>query len=341
MGMRKNILSLGVLSALALSAPALAQGQNGGGGQNATISATITTVPALGNVVSAGHGDTVFTIDPSTGLVTRSSGTGVRLTSGTTRAMVTVTCNASGNQCNQAAVNVKIGPAGSPTSRARTLTNFTVEMGSAVLAVAPTTGSTITFQLSSIGSGSSGTFYVGFDYPIAGNDSGLSSGAASSGFYVEVAGAPTTPTSGPTATVPATVFRPISLTNPVGLQFGTIVRPASGAGSVDIDATTGARTIAGGAVGLASPTPANATYTVTGEGGQMVSLSIPPSFVMTTPGGTATVTLTSTATGSQTLSSTLGSGGSFGFSIGGSMPVASTARDGAYSGTFTVSVQYN
>ncbi len=333
---------MGALSVLTLTVAALAQpGQNGGGGQNATLSATITTVPALGNVVSAASGDTIFTIDPSSGVVTRSSGSGVRLTSATTRALVTITCSANGNQCSQAAVNVKIGPAGSPTLRARTLTNFTVAMGTAVLATAPTTGSTITFQLSSIGNGSSGTFYVGFDYPIAGNDSGLSSGAANSGFYVDIAGAPTTPTNGPTATVAATVFRPISLSNPVGLQFGTIVRPATGTGTVDIDATTGARTVSGGAVGLGSPAPTNATYSVTGEGGQTVSLSIPPSFVMTTPGGTATVTLTSTATGSQTLSSTLGSAGSLGFSIGGSMPVASTAQDGAYSGTFTVSVQYN
>jgi len=342
-GVRKNIfiLACGLLPALALAGDAQAQGQNGGGGQNSTISATITTDAALGNVVSAASGDTVFTVDPSTGAVSRSSGSGVRLTSASTRAMVTVSCSGQGNQCSQATINVKIGPAGSPTLRARALTNFTVSMGSATLASTPTTGSTITFQITALSNGGSGTFYVGFDYPVAGDNSGLSSGNASSGFYVDVAAAPTTPTSGPTSTVSSAVFRPLSLSNPQGLQFGTIVRPASGTGSVAIDASTGARTPSGGAVGLASPTPSNATYVVSGEGGQAFSLSIPPSFDMTTSGGTATVTLTSTATGSQTLSSTLGSAGTFPFSIGGSMPVSSTAKDGAYSGSFTVSVQYN
>jgi hypothetical protein len=119
------------------------------------------------------------------------------------------------------------------------------------------------------------------------------------------------------------------------------VRPASGSGSVDIDAASGARTPSGGAAALASPAASKATYAVTGEGGQAFSLSIPASFLMTTTGGSITVTLTSTATGSQNLGSTLGSAGTFPFSIGGSLPVSSTSISGAYNGSFTVSVQYN
>src|SRR4051812_20342523 len=159
---RKTILTVAVL--LLALAPGVAQAQGGGQGQNAgqnsTITATITTVPALGNVVSAGSGDTSFTINSSTGLVTRSSGLGVRLTSATPRALATVNCSSQGNQCAQAAINGKIGPAGTPTLRARTLTNFTVTMGSAVLASTPTTGSPITFQINAVSSGSNATFYV-------------------------------------------------------------------------------------------------------------------------------------------------------------------------------------
>ena len=300
----------------------------------------VTTAAALGNVVSAASGDTTFHIDSSSGTVSRLSGTGIRLTSGNTRALITVGC-ISGILCNNTKVNVKIGDFGSPTLRARALTNFTVTMGSATLSHAPGTGNAISFQLQPIADGTTQTFYVGFDYPIGGNEvSNPASGAAGSGFYVYADDA-NPPTTGATSVVTAAVFRPISLSNPIGLQFGTIVRPASGSGSVAIDAASGTRTPSGGAVGLSSPAPSKATYSVGGEGGQAFSLSIPASFSMTTTGGSITVTLTSTATGSQNLDSTLGSAGTFPFSIGGSIPVSSTSVSGAYNGSFTVSVQYN
>src|SRR3954462_8736657 len=99
MRVRKIGLSLAMLFALVGAAQAQAQGQGQGqnAGQNSTISATITTVPALGNVVSAASGDSSFTINPSTGVVTRSSGSAVRLTSASTRALVTVSCTSQGN----------------------------------------------------------------------------------------------------------------------------------------------------------------------------------------------------------------------------------------------------
>jgi len=308
-------VALGVLSALVLCGSAQAAG---------SVTGVITTAAALGNVVSAADNtDTIFTVNPSTGMVSRTGGTGLRLTTANTRALVTLTCNA----CGKAHVAIKIGPAGTPTLRARTLTNFTVAMGSAVLNTTPTTGSTITFKLNSFTN--TATFYVGFDYPIAGDTSGLNSGAASSGFYVDIALDRQLPTTGPTSTVAASVFRPISLSNPRGLQFGTVVRPSSGTGSVAIDASSGALTPGGGAVALTSNcTTCNATYAVTGEGGQAFSLTIPGSFNLTTSGGTPiTVALaTSTPTGSYNLNSNLGFSGTFPFSIGGTMPVAYRPR---------------
>ncbi|MDB5456510.1 MAG: hypothetical protein JWP92_2095, partial [Caulobacter sp.] len=87
-----------------------------------TYTTTITAAPDLGKVVSAASGDTVFTINPATGAVTRASGSGVRLAATTIRAMVSVTC---GNQgaCKDAYPVVKIGSIGSPTRRARALGN--------------------------------------------------------------------------------------------------------------------------------------------------------------------------------------------------------------------------
>lgn len=303
---------------------------------------TITTAPNLGKVVSAGSGDTVFTIDPATGLVSRSSGAGVRVSTTTTRAAVSIKCTDT-SACNTTYVVVKVGPIGSPTRRARALTNFTAQMNTAVETLPPVGADPMYLGLKPIPQNTTQTFYVGFDFPIAGDDSGLLSGVSASGFYVYAAGYPNTnPTTGATSSAVSTVYRPISLSNPVGLEFGKLVRPASGAGgTVVIDASTGVRTVSGGIYALAAPTTSKATYAVTGEGGQTFSISVPASFVMTTPGGSVTVTLTSTATGSHTLSSSIGSAGSFGFAIGGSLPITPTTKDGAYSGTFTVAVEYN
>lgn len=305
-----------------------------------TYTTTITTTPNLGKVVSASTGDTVFTINPSTGVVTRASGAGVRLATGTTRAAVSVRC---GNQssCNRNKVNVKVGAIGTPTKRARALTNFTTAMGTATLDSGPSGSNPITFRLGVIPRNSTRTFYIGFDFPIAGDNSGLPSGAATSSFYVYVSRASSTPTSGATATAAATVYRPIAISNPTSLVFGTVVRPRTGSGSVAINASTAARTVSGGIAALSTPAVSRASFTVTGEGGQAFSVSMPSTLTMTTSGGSLTVSLTTTASGSQVLSSSLGSAGSYSFGVGGSLPVSSTTRTGSYTGSFAVTVNYN
>jgi hypothetical protein len=141
-----------------------------------------------------------------------------------------------------------------------------------------------------------------------------------------------------------TVIRPLTITKTADLKFGTVVRPGTGAGSVAVSAA-GARSVAGGVVGLSSgDTPAAAAFTVAGEGGQSVSVTIPATFSMANGSDTLTVTTSNSLTGSaasQTLSNALGSAGSLAFTVGGSVPVASTTATGAYTGSFTVSAAYN
>jgi len=141
-----------------------------------------------------------------------------------------------------------------------------------------------------------------------------------------------------------TVIRPLTITKTADLKFGTVVRPGTGSGSVAVSAA-GARSVTGGVVGLSSgDTPAAAAFTVAGEGGQSVSVTIPATFSMANGSDTLTVTTTNSLTGSaatQTLSNALGSAGSLAFNVGGSVPVASTTATGAYTGTFTVSAAYN
>jgi hypothetical protein len=141
-----------------------------------------------------------------------------------------------------------------------------------------------------------------------------------------------------------TVIRPLTITKTADLKFGTVVRPGTGSGSVVVSAA-GARSVTGGVVGLTSgDAPAAAAFSVAGEGGQSVSITIPATFSMANGTDTLVVTTSNSLTGSaasQTLSNALGSAGSLAFSVGGSTPIASTTATGAYTGTFTVSAAYN
>ena len=331
---KRALLAAGLLAALPLmfgAVPARAQ--------TYTVSITPST-PDLGNVVSAPVGSTVFRVAPSTGTVTRASGSGVRLSTGTTRATVTVTCSGQAS-CTSTDVAIRIGSIGTPAGRASGLTNFTVASGTATVKTAATGTNPISFTLSPLPRTGGRTFYVGMDFPILGEDSGRGTGSASSGFYVYAARLGTTPTAGSTSGLAvARVYRPISTALTSNLAFGRIVRPTSGTGTVSVNASTGARALTAGAA-LNTPAATRAAYTVTGEGGQAFSISVPTSFSMSAAGGSVTVTTSTTASGSQVLSSALGSSGTYGFGVGGSFPLSSTTAVGSYTGSFDVTVQYN
>ena len=151
-------------------------------------------------------------------------------------------------------------------------------------------------------------------------------------------------TASTTGTGSITVIRPLTITKNADLRFGTIVRPSTGSGTVVVSAA-GARSVTGGVVGLASgDTPQASQFTVDGEGGQSISVTVPATFTMANGTDSLTVTTNNSLAGSagaQTLSNSLGSAGSLVFRVGGTVPVASTAATGTYTGTFTVSAAYN
>lgn len=138
----------------------------------------------------------------------------------------------------------------------------------------------------------------------------------------------------------ATIFQPIAINKTADLTFGTIVRPLAGSGVVTINASTGARTVDPG-VGQLGTGFHQATYSVTGEGGQAFNIGIPTGFIMTRTGGSETLTVNlASSVASATLSNALGAQGTQTFGIGGTLTVANTTASGAYSGTFTVTVNY-
>ncbi|WP_411288631.1 DUF4402 domain-containing protein [Phenylobacterium sp.] len=152
-------------------------------------------------------------------------------------------------------------------------------------------------------------------------------------------------TSSQSTNVGGTIFQPIVLSKTADLQFGTIVRPATGSGVVTVSQSDGTRSLAGdGALLVGGPhtAPTRAAFSVSGEGGQAISINVPANLNMTRSGGSEliAVTLTASAT-SATLTGALGAPGSTTFGVGGSIPVAPTTASGAYSGSFQVTVSYN
>ena len=316
-----------------------------------TYNVTVTTAPNFGNVVSAYTGSTIYTVSPVDGSTTR-SGSAVRLSTGDTRAKITVTCVLSvGEDANDCATNRPLIfiTAGATVNRVGPLNNFTVSLITDTYDHNPTFGNPINFALQPITEhgGTSAQFYLGFDFTVLGNDSVKNTGVSTAAFSFEtcasnggvcLSGATHKFFSGSAA---ATVFRPILMSNPQVLNFGRIIRPKTGStGSVTLDPASGVRTAANGASFVSTPSATAAVFGVTGEGGQVFSINI-GALVMTGPGGAVvTPTLTSTDTGAS-LSSSLGSGGSFSFKVGGTVPLSSTTPDGAYSGSYSVLVQYN
>jgi len=146
-----------------------------------------------------------------------------------------------------------------------------------------------------------------------------------------------------TAVATASVIQPISVTKTTDLAFGSFVRPATGANTVTISSTTGARSLTGGGnAALANSTTSRAAFTVGGEGAQTFSIALPPTVNMTRSGGTETLPVTLSASGpSGALNGAVGGNGTATFGVGGTLPLTSTVVGGSYSGAFDVTVGYN
>lgn len=302
--------------------------------QSINVTSITPGAPDIGRVVSAPRGETVFRIAP-TGAVTIQKGTGVRLTGGNaSTSLVTIRCGGGPNAtCPNTTVTVQA--AGTPTGRAGTLSAFTIAAGpNPPTMSAPKGKNSITFTVSGALKSTNYDFYVGMDFPIAGDDSAAPSGIATSSFSVSVPG------SASTGTAVANVSRPIAVSEVAPLNFGTIIRPRSGTGSVVMDPSTGAVSVTGGGWVLSVPSPSRGAFLVTGEGGQAYSISVPP-FDLKKGGNTISVTPATLPSGTGMLSGSSGASGSQTVYVGGSFPVSNTTSAGTYTGTVSITVQYN
>jgi Domain of unknown function (DUF4402) len=141
----------------------------------------------------------------------------------------------------------------------------------------------------------------------------------------------------PTATVSATIIRPVTLAWVKDLDLGTItLGPGAWTGATVAISKTGvftcnAKVICTGATSVAQ-------YNVVGTNKQVILINAPNVTLVNQRDPTKTLTLTVDSPGSVTLTNS-GQPGST-FSLGGSIALSSTTPDGVYSGTFNVTVDY-
>lgn len=135
-----------------------------------------------------------------------------------------------------------------------------------------------------------------------------------------------------------TILRALTIAETAILNFGTVVQgTATGSVTVANDST---ETFSNGAYAPASSaTPSAGAFHITGEGGQLVAITVPPTASVGTLSATLTTDITSPA--STQLSGGAGSQGTFDFHVGGTIPVAAGGPTGTLTGTYTVSVDYN
>ncbi len=136
-----------------------------------------------------------------------------------------------------------------------------------------------------------------------------------------------------TANVTITVAAAISISSSGDMDFGEI-GPTGTAGTVTVT-TAGARSSVN--VDLFGGVPAAASFDVTGDGANTYSITLPSSATLSSGGDTMTVdTFNHDAGATPTLV-----GGSDTFNVGATLNVGATQASGTYSGTFSVTVNYN
>ncbi len=141
------------------------------------------------------------------------------------------------------------------------------------------------------------------------------------------------------------IRQPVTIANTGDLDFGNVIRGAT-AGTVTINARTGARTRTGGTV-LQGTGFRRAGFTSTATGGRIVRYTLgSPAITLVGPGG-ATMTvnvfrISINGAAQQTLprNSTMPLTGTSSVNVGARLNVGANQADGAYLGNFTLTMNY-
>jgi hypothetical protein len=142
------------------------------------------------------------------------------------------------------------------------------------------------------------------------------------------------------ATGKALLLMPLTLTKIDDLDFGTIVS-SSTSGTVALNASTGARTFAGGVSGVPSAAGHRAYFAGGGTGGQqVVVVVVPPTQLTDTNGDAIDVLALTIDNGGNPIRTVDPTARTFFVGVGGILDIAANQPDGIYSATFEVTANY-
>lgn len=142
---------------------------------------------------------------------------------------------------------------------------------------------------------------------------------------------------GGTGTAQAVALAPLSIVNSQDLDFGRLIAGAT-AGTVSIDANSGARTQTGG-VTAAGGTPTPGQFFTVGQNSFLVFINTSAPPTLTRAGGGATMTLTALTLNGGNLR-LFPANNIIELRYGGTLAVAANQLTGTYTGTYTVTVTY-
>lgn len=143
----------------------------------------------------------------------------------------------------------------------------------------------------------------------------------------------------PPAVGKALILRPLTLTKIDDLDFGTLI-PSATAGTATIDATTGARTVSGGVVGVPSMPGNRAYFATAGSPGQRVIIAIrPPAQLVSTTNPADTIPVISLTLDGLPVR-VIGPTRSFFFGVGGTISINANQAEGVYQAAFDVTAVY-
>lgn len=138
----------------------------------------------------------------------------------------------------------------------------------------------------------------------------------------------------------ALLLLPLTLTKIDDLDFGTMVSSGT-SGTVALNATSGARTFAGGVTGVPSAAGHRAYFGGSGTAGQLVVvIVIPPTQLTDTNGDTVDVLAMTIDNGGNPLRTIDPVTKTFFVGVGGILNIAANQPAGVYSSTFQVTANY-
>lgn len=136
------------------------------------------------------------------------------------------------------------------------------------------------------------------------------------------------------------VLQPLTLTKVSDLDFGTIIASAV-AGSVSIDANTGARSSTGGITEVPTAPGGRAEFAGAGTTGQLVLLTLAaPTLLVSTSNATDTLSVSSLTLDSAGSSRTIGATQAFSVGVGGNFAIAASQANGLYTAQFDLTASY-